>query len=54
MQRDLRHWWVTVLVDRQRTRDELIRSDSAYAAGWLYRQLHPGAEVVNVREAPSR
>lgn len=49
MQRDLRHWWVTVLVDRQRTRDELIRSDSAYAAGWLYRQLHPGAEVINVR-----
>ena len=52
MQPDHRHWWVTVLVDRQRTRDELIQARSAYAAGWLYRQLHPGVEVIGVREVP--
>lgn len=54
MHRDLRDWYVTVLVDRTRTRDELIRADSEYVAGWLYRQLHPGVEVLGVREVPRR
>lgn len=54
MHRDLRDWWVTIRLDACRTRDELIRADSQYAAGWLYRQLHPGVEVIGVREVPRR
>ena len=46
-----RDWWVTVWVDRQRTADHVVRADSQWAAGWLYRQLHPGAEVLSVRPA---
>lgn len=42
-------WWVTIRLDPTRTRDELIRAPSQYAADWLYRQLHPDAEVLLVR-----
>lgn len=42
-------WWVTIRLDCCRTRDELITARSAYAAGWLYRQLHPTVEVLSVR-----
>jgi len=42
-------WWVTIRLDPTRTRDELIQARSAYAAGWLYRQLHPTVEVLSVR-----
>jgi hypothetical protein len=42
-------WWVTIRLDACRTRDEVITARSAYAAGWLYRQLHPTVEVLIVR-----
>jgi hypothetical protein len=42
-------WWVTIRLDACRTRDEVIHARSAYAAGWLYRQLHPTVEVLGVR-----
>lgn len=45
-------WWVTVRVDPTRTRDERIAARSAWAAGWLFRQLNPGADVLQVRPAP--
>jgi hypothetical protein len=51
---DLPHWWVCIRLDACRTRDELIQARSAWAAGWLYRQLHPSVEVLSVREVPRR
>ncbi len=42
-------WWVTIRLDCCRTRDEVIQARNAWAAGWLYRQLHPGVEVLSVR-----
>jgi hypothetical protein len=50
MQRTLRPFWVTVRIDACRTRDHRILADSTWAAGWLWRQLHPGQTVVHVRE----
>jgi len=47
---ELRDFWVTVRLDACRTQDHRIRSNSAWAAGWLWRQLHPGDHVVMVRE----
>ena len=44
-----RQWWVCIRLDACRTRDELVTARSAYAAGWLFRQLHPGVEVLRVR-----
>jgi hypothetical protein len=44
-------WWVTVRLDATRTRDELIQARSQWSAGWLYRTLYPGAEVLLVRPA---
>ena len=49
-----RQWLVTVWVDRGRTRDEVVTASSAWSAGWLYRQLHPGVDVLGVREAERR
>jgi hypothetical protein len=49
MHRDLRPYWVCIRLDACRTRDELIQARSQYAAGWLFRQLHPGVEVLGVR-----
>ena len=46
---DIPSWWVTIRLDACRTRDEVIKARSQYAAGWLYRQLHPGVEVLGVR-----
>ncbi len=45
---------VTVRVngDPLRTRDEPIDARSAWHAGWLYRQLHPGAKLTAIRVAP--
>ena len=48
---ELRHWYVTVQADPRRTRDALVVAHSAWSAGWLYRQLHPGDNVVMVRPA---
>jgi hypothetical protein len=48
---DQPHWYVTIQLDRCRTRDEIIQARSAYAAGWLFRQLHPNLEVIHVRPA---
>jgi len=46
----MRAFWVTVEVERGRTRDHRIAARSAWAAGWLWRQLHPGQTVLMVRE----
>jgi hypothetical protein len=45
---------VTALIDGNpyRTQDYAIRARSAWAAGWLYRQLHPMATLTCVRLAP--
>lgn len=42
-------WWVTIRLDPTRTRDDLIQARSQWSAGWLYRVLHPGVEVLSVR-----
>jgi len=47
---ELRDFWVTVRADACRTRDHRIAARSAWAAGWLWRVLHPGHDVVMVRE----
>jgi hypothetical protein len=47
---ELRQFWVTVRHDPCRTADHRIPARSAWAAGWLWRQLHPGDDVVMVRE----
>lgn len=51
MMPELRDWLVTVRLDAGRTRDHLVKAHSQWSAGWLYRQLHPGVEVIGVREA---
>lgn len=45
---------VTVRVenDPTRTRDHVITADSAYHAGWLYRQLNPQAKIQAIRPVP--
>lgn len=35
--------------DPRRTRDVAIQARSPWHAGWLYRQLHPGAKLVAIR-----
>ncbi len=47
---ELRAFWVTVRIDACRTRDHRITARSAWAAGWLWRTLHPGQTVIHVRE----
>lgn len=47
---ELKAFWVTVRVDHSRTQDHRIAARSAWAAGWLWRQLHPDHTVVMVRE----
>jgi hypothetical protein len=42
---------VVVDGDPRRTRDVAVQGRSAWQAGWLYQQLHPGARVVAVRAA---
>jgi len=42
---------VTVRIDACRTADRRITARSAWAAGWLWRTLHPGQTVIHVREA---
>jgi hypothetical protein len=54
MQPELRPYWVTIWLDRRRTQDYRIEATSAWNAGWLFRQLHPGVEVLAVREVPRR
>lgn len=50
----MRQWYVTVQIDGdpRRTRDDIIKSDSEYAAGWLYRYLNPETKVVTIRPMP--
>jgi len=49
---ELRSYWVSEEVERGRTLDHRIRACSIWTAGWLWRQLHPSAVVVIVREVP--
>jgi hypothetical protein len=46
----MKPFWITVEHERGRTRDHRITARSAWAAGWLWRTLHPGQTVVMVRE----
>lgn len=39
--------------DPRRTQDVALNARSAYVAGWLYRQLHPAAQIIAIRMAPS-
>ena len=50
MQFTLQHYWVTIEIERGRTADRRITARSAWVAGWLWRQLHPGQTVIHVRE----
>jgi hypothetical protein len=47
----LQAYWVTVELARGRTADRRIMARSAWAAGWLWRELHPDQTVVMVRPA---
>ena len=47
----LHPFWVTVEIDRGRTADIRITARSQWAAGWLYRQLHPEHHILLVRPA---
>lgn len=42
---------VTVRLDACRTRDFSVMAPTHWSAGWLWRQLHPYAEVIAVRRA---
>ena len=46
----MRAFWVTVRTGEGRTADRRITALSAWSAGWLWRRLHPGDDVVMVRE----
>lgn len=48
---DLTRYLVTVRIDECRTRDLAITAPSAYSAGWLCRQLHPGLRILAIRYA---
>jgi hypothetical protein len=50
----MRAWWVTIRLDPTRTQDIRLLASSRWAAWWLARQLHPGLEVLGVREVPRR
>lgn len=49
-----RPYLVTVRVDGDplRIRDHTIQASSAYNAGWLYKQLNPGAKLTAIRPVP--
>ena len=38
--------------DPLRTADHSLPAESAWHAGWLYRQLHPDAKIVAIRPVP--
>lgn len=46
---------VTVRVDNDptRTQDHTVKANSAYHAGWLYRQLNPHAKIQAIRPVPA-
>lgn len=44
-------WLVTVRLDECRTMDVGHLARSAWAAGWLHRQLHPGDRIIAIRRA---
>jgi hypothetical protein len=46
----LKPFWVTIAPDRTRTQDVRMMARSAWSAYWLHRHLHPGVEIVKVRE----
>ena len=48
-----RPFWVTVEHAPGRTQDHRIEAPDLFAAGWIFRQLHPGATVRLVRPIPS-
>ena len=50
MHQALKPFWITVRTGEGRTRDHRITARSAWAAGWLWRELHPGQTVAMVRE----
>lgn len=47
-----RDWWITVRLDACRTCDYRITARNEYAAGWLWRRLHPGMEILHIRPIP--
>jgi len=50
-----RRYLVTIRIDPNdpsRTQDISVAAESAYHAGWLCRQLHPGARLHAIRIAP--
>jgi hypothetical protein len=44
-------WLVTIRRDEHHTYDHLINARSAYSAGWIVRQIQPGARIVAIRPA---
>ena len=46
----LKPFWITIALDRQRTQDVRMMARSAWSAYWLHRHLHPGVEIIKVRE----
>jgi hypothetical protein len=50
-----RRYLVTIRIDPNdpsRTQDVSIEADSAYQAGWLYKQLQPTNKICSIRIAP--
>jgi hypothetical protein len=54
MRPDLCDWWVTVRLDASRTRDYRIKAHGQWSAGWLWRKLHPTAEIIHIRPTTPR
>lgn len=45
-----RPYWVTLRQDATRTWDIRVHAPSHWVAWWLARRLHPGIEILGVRE----
>lgn len=45
----LQDYWVTVLVEYNRTRDVRITTRSIWSAGWLLKVLQPQSTILHVR-----
>jgi len=50
-----RRYLLTIRIDPNdpmRTQDVSVEAESAYQAGWLYRQITPNARITGIRIAP--
>lgn len=50
MNATISRWLVTIRLDECRTMDVGHDARSAWAAGWLHRQLHPQDRIIAIRK----